>query len=101
MSAIEGVEVEVDIFVSSIGFFNIFNSSYVEKMKNNAFVGNFGHCNRKINPSGLEDLEGMKVDNIEPSRIGLHVCTVWVTPNIKSRPPEKFMDVRDVTVVDV
>ena len=52
VAAIDGVAVEVDIFVSSVGFFNICTSDHMEK--NNALVGNSGHCNSEMNPSGLE-----------------------------------------------
>merc|ERR1712064_141219 len=38
----------------------------MEKMKNNAIVGNIGHFDNEIEMAGLEGYEGIKVENIKP-----------------------------------
>merc|ERR1712226_244515 len=55
-----------DIFVSSTGNFDIITVKDMEKMKNNAIVGNIGHFDNEIEMAGLEGYEGIKVENIKP-----------------------------------
>merc|ERR1712056_33046 len=57
---------EIDIFTSATGNFNIITLEHVKKMKNNAIVGNIGHFDNEIDMAGLENLAGMKVENIKP-----------------------------------
>merc|ERR1711912_25769 len=38
----------------------------MQKMKNNAIVGNIGHFDNEIDMDGLEKFPGMKVENIKP-----------------------------------
>merc|ERR1711957_357126 len=62
----EAVVGEIDIFTSATGNFNIITLEHMKKMKNNAIVGNIGHFDNEIDMAGLENLPGMKVDNIKP-----------------------------------
>ena len=62
----ESVVGEIDIFTSCTGNFNIITLEHMKKMKNNAIVGNIGHFDNEIDMAGLENLEGMKVENIKP-----------------------------------
>merc|ERR1712063_143404 len=63
---IESVVGEVDIFVTATGNKNIIKVSDMEKMKNNAIVGNIGHFDNEIDMAGLEGYDGVKVENIKP-----------------------------------
>merc|ERR1712224_84364 len=62
----ESVVGEVDIFTSATGNFNIITLEHMKKMKNNAIVGNIGHFDNEIDMAGLENLAGIKVENIKP-----------------------------------
>merc|ERR1719271_690639 len=62
----EDVIGEIDIFVSTTGNFNIIMASHMQKMKNNAIVGNIGHFDNEIDMAGLEKIPGIKCDNIKP-----------------------------------
>merc|ERR1711868_209633 len=57
---------EMDIFVTTTGNFNIIRLEHMEKMKNNAIVGNIGHFDNKIQMEQLENFPGIKVENIKP-----------------------------------
>merc|ERR1712091_316870 len=63
---IESVVGEIDIFTSATGNFNIITLAHMKKMKNNAIVGNIGHFDNEIDMAGLENTEGIKVENIKP-----------------------------------
>jgi adenosylhomocysteinase len=62
----ESVVHEIDIFTSATGNFNIITLEHMKKMKNNAIVGNIGHFDNEIDMAGLENMPGMKVENIKP-----------------------------------
>jgi len=62
----EDVVHEIDIFTSCTGNFDIITLAHMKKMKNNAIVGNIGHFDNEIDMAGLENFEGMKVENIKP-----------------------------------
>merc|ERR1712107_81685 len=62
----ESVVSEIDIFTSATGNFNIITLEHMKKMKNNAIVGNIGHFDNEIDMAGLENMPGMKVENIKP-----------------------------------
>merc|ERR1712110_1391176 len=64
--ALESVVGEIDIFTSATGNFNILTLEHMKKMKNNAIVGNIGHFDNEIDMAGLENTEGIKVENIKP-----------------------------------
>jgi len=62
----ESVVGEIDIFTTATGNFNIITLAHMKKMKNNAIVGNIGHFDNEIDMAGLENTEGIKVENIKP-----------------------------------
>merc|ERR1719204_744892 len=62
---IEDVVGEVDIFVTTTGNKDIIRLEHMEKMKNNAIVGNIGHFDNEIEMAKLEGFKGIKVENIK------------------------------------
>merc|ERR1712096_102782 len=62
----ESVVGEVDIFTTTTGNFKIITLEHMQKMKNNAIVGNIGHFDNEIEMENLEKMEGAKVENIKP-----------------------------------
>merc|ERR1712238_150396 len=64
--AMDSVVGEIDIFTSATGNFDIITLAYMKKMKNNAIVGNIGHFDNEIDMNGLENMKGIKVENIKP-----------------------------------
>merc|ERR1711937_603676 len=66
VSPIEDVVGECDIFVSCTGNFKIITLAHMQKMKNNAIVGNIGHFDNEIDMAALEGFPGIKVENIQP-----------------------------------
>jgi len=56
----------MDIFVTTTGNFNIIRLEHMQKMKNNAIVGNIGHFDNEIQMAELESFPGIKVENIKP-----------------------------------
>merc|ERR1712178_197305 len=63
---VESVVGEIDIFVSTTGNFKIIRLEHMQKMKNNAIVGNIGHFDNEIEMEQLEKFPGIKVENIKP-----------------------------------
>jgi adenosylhomocysteinase len=63
---LEQVLSEVDIIITTTGNFNVIRLEHMEKMKNNAIVGNIGHFDNEIDMEGLENKKGVKVQNIKP-----------------------------------
>merc|ERR1711909_167112 len=57
---------EADIFITTTGNFKIITLEHMEKMKNNAIVGNIGHFDNEIAMEDLEQFPGIKVENIKP-----------------------------------
>ena len=66
VAALESVVGEIDIFVTTTGNFNIIRLEHMQKMKNNAIVGNIGHFDNEIQMAELEGFAGIKVENIKP-----------------------------------
>merc|ERR1711974_495345 len=66
VAALENVVGEIDIFVSTTGNFKIIRLEHMQKMKNNAIVGNIGHFDHEIEMEKLEGFPGIKVENIKP-----------------------------------
>merc|ERR1719300_824143 len=62
---IEDVVEECDIFVTTTGNRDIFRIEHMEKMKNNAIVGNIGHFDNEIEMEKLEKYPGIKVMNVK------------------------------------
>merc|ERR1711886_18453 len=63
---LESVVGEMDIFVTTTGNFNIIRLEHMQKMKNNAIVGNIGHFDNEIQMAELEGFPDIKVENIKP-----------------------------------
>merc|ERR1712070_371060 len=63
---LESVVGEMDIFVTTTGNFNIIRLEHMQKMKNNAIVGNIGHFDNEIQMAELEGFPGIKVESIKP-----------------------------------
>merc|ERR1711970_1005204 len=66
VAAIESVIGEIDIFVSATGNHKIIRLEHMQKMKNNAVVGNIGHFDNEIEMEELEKFPGIKCENIKP-----------------------------------
>jgi len=66
VNTLENVVGEADIFVSCTGNFKIITLDLMKKMKNNAIVGNIGHFDNEIEMEELENMAGMKIENIKP-----------------------------------
>jgi len=66
VATLESVVGEMDIFVTTTGNFNIIRLEHMQKMKNNAIVGNIGHFDNEIQMEQLEGFPGIKVENIKP-----------------------------------
>merc|ERR1712100_44804 len=66
VAAMDSVVGEVDIFISCTGNFKIITLEHMKKMKNNAIVGNIGHFDNEIEMEELENMAGIKVENIKP-----------------------------------
>merc|ERR1711953_1662391 len=64
--ALATVVKDIDIFVTATGNKDIITVKDMEKMKNNAIVGNIGHFDNEIEMAGLEGYDGIKVENIKP-----------------------------------
>merc|ERR1719505_518137 len=62
---IEQVVGECDIFVTTTGNKDIIRLEHMEKMKNNAIVGNIGHFDNEIEMAKLEAVKGIKIENIK------------------------------------
>lgn len=63
---IESVVDKVDIFVTCTGNKNVILVRHMEKMKNNAIIGNIGHFDNEIDMTGLYMADGIKKQNIKP-----------------------------------
>merc|ERR1712078_916791 len=66
VATLESVVGEMDIFTTTTGNFNIIRLEHMQKMKNNAIVGNIGHFDNEIQMAELEAFPGIKVENIKP-----------------------------------
>jgi len=60
------VVAEVDIFVTTTGNKGIIMLEDMQKMKNNAIVGNIGHFDNEIDMAGLMNADGIQRLNIKP-----------------------------------
>ena len=66
VAPIEDVVDICDIFITTTGNKDIIMVHHMEKMKNNAIVGNIGHFDNEIDMAGLESFPGIKRQNIKP-----------------------------------
>jgi len=72
---LESVLDRADIYVTTTGNYNIIMAEHMQKMKNNAIVGNIGHFDNEIDMAGLMKLPGVVCNNIKPQ------CDRWVFPD--------------------
>ncbi|CDJ37737.1 adenosylhomocysteinase, putative [Eimeria tenella] len=63
LDAVVGV---ADLFVSATGNKDIIMQKHMQKMKNNAIVGNIGHFDNEIDVRGLKATPGIQCENIKP-----------------------------------
>jgi len=63
---IDDVVTTADIFITTTGNKDIIMTKHMEKMKNNAIVGNIGHFDNEIDMAGLEGFPGIVRQNIKP-----------------------------------
>ena len=68
VAKMEEVAGKIDIFTSAAGNSD-FTVEYMEKMKNNAGIGNTGHFNNKIEMDGLEKLKASRWNRSNHRRI--------------------------------
>jgi adenosylhomocysteinase len=66
VAPIEDVLATADIFITTTGNKDIIMVSHMEKMKNNAIVGNIGHFDNEVDMAGLEKYPGIKRTQIKP-----------------------------------
>ena len=66
VARLETVVSHADIFVTTTGNKDIIMAHHMQKMKNNAIVGNIGHFDNEIDMAGLEKVPGVKCENIKP-----------------------------------
>jgi len=66
---------EVDIVITTTGNKGIVMVEDMQKMKNNAIVGNVGHFDNEIDMAGLQNFKGIKRINIKPQ------CDRFVFPD--------------------
>jgi len=66
---------EIDIFTTTTGNKDIIMVHHMEKMKNNAIVGNIGHFDNEIDMAGLEKYPGIQRTQIKPQ------CDRWEFPD--------------------
>ena len=66
VAPIEDVVDICDIFITTTGNKDIIMVEHMQKMKNNAIVGNIGHFDNEIDMHGLENFPGIKRQNIKP-----------------------------------
>jgi adenosylhomocysteinase len=57
---------KIDVFITCTGNKNIIMAKDMERMKNNAIVGNIGHFDNEIDMAGLKEIKGIKCNNIKP-----------------------------------
>jgi len=72
---IESVVEEIDIFITATGNKGIITVAHMEKMKNNAIVGNIGHFDNELDMAGLRAYPGIKRIEIKPQ------TDRWVFPD--------------------
>jgi len=74
---LEEIIEEVDIIVTATGNKGIVMASHMQKMKNNAIVGNIGHFDNEVDMAGLAKVKGVNKVNIKPQ------VDRWVLPSGK------------------
>jgi len=64
-----------DIVVTTTGNFNVIRVEHMQKFKNNCIVSNIGHFDNEIEMEALENVPGIKCENIKPQ------VDRWVFPD--------------------
>jgi adenosylhomocysteinase len=72
---IESVIEQIDIIVTCTGNRMIVSAALMQRMKNNAIVGNIGHFDNEIDMAGLQRIAGIRRTNIKPQ------VDRWVFPH--------------------
>jgi adenosylhomocysteinase len=62
---IESIVHDADIFITATGNKGVIRVDHMEKMKNNAIVGNIGHFDTEIDMDDLENYPNIKIINIK------------------------------------
>jgi len=63
---LESVVTHADIFITATGNKNIIMADQMQRMKNNAIIGNIGHFDNEIDMLGLTGINGIVLENIKP-----------------------------------
>ena len=66
VTTVEDVLGEADIFITTTGNYNVIRLEHMERMKNNAIVGNIGHFDNEIEMAKRAKVEGIERINIKP-----------------------------------
>ncbi len=64
-----------DLFVTATGNFHVITVEHMQRMKNNAIVGNIGHFDNEIDMAGLARVSGVVRENVKPQ------TDRWVFPD--------------------
>jgi adenosylhomocysteinase len=72
---LEDVVETADLFITATGNTDIIRVDHMARMKHNAIVGNIGHFDNEIDMAGLEDVPGIKRDNVKPQ------VDEWIFPD--------------------
>jgi len=63
---VEDVLSEADIFITATGNYHVIRVEHMERMKDQAIVGNIGHFDNEIDMAGLAAFPGIRKTNIKP-----------------------------------
>ncbi|GAB09961.1 adenosylhomocysteinase [Gordonia araii NBRC 100433] len=72
---VEQAIADADIVITSTGNLGIITFEHMQKMKNQAILGNIGHFDNEIDMAGLESADGMRRINIKPQ------VDQWIFPD--------------------
>ncbi|MFT7541839.1 MAG: adenosylhomocysteinase, partial [Gammaproteobacteria bacterium] len=75
VKTVEDVVEDADIFITTTGNFNVIRLEHMQRMKNNAIVGNIGHFDNEIEMVAMSKLPGIVRENIKPQ------VDRWVFPD--------------------
>jgi adenosylhomocysteinase len=78
---IEDVVAEADIFITTTGNKDVIRVEHMQRMKNNAIVGNIGHFDNEIEIAKLAKVPGIKKVNIKNPREHGNQLDRWVFPD--------------------
>ncbi|MGD9695461.1 MAG: adenosylhomocysteinase [Thermoleophilia bacterium] len=75
VATLEDVVETADIFITCTGNKGIITAADMARMKHQAIVGNIGHFDNEIDMAGLENLPGVRKENVKPQ------VDEWVFPD--------------------